>query len=119
MLNILPANRLAAIATWLTGLAAFIGSVEGTLPGKWQDTALGIAGLLTSLAAAVHFMTGSQKYDQLVHGAAADLAGPDADPAEADAEIARALAGPAPRVASKPDSAVTPDPEPATPAAEG
>jgi hypothetical protein len=65
MSKFLTPNRVAAIATWLTGLAAFIASIVGTLPQGWQNAALGAAGLLTSAVTTLHYMTGSQKFDAL------------------------------------------------------
>lgn len=85
MPNILPANRIAALATWLTALGALIAAVEGTLPAAWMNTALAIGALVTKLAVTLHFMTGSQKFDQIA-------------------------AGPAP---VRPESAITPDGPPA------
>ena len=67
--NIFPANRVAAVATWLAALAAFVLAIEGTLPTGWENAALAIAALLTKGATALKFMTGSQKYDALTHGA--------------------------------------------------
>jgi hypothetical protein len=99
--SLLPANRVAAIATFLTGLAASIGSIENTLPGKWQNAALGIAGLATSAASGLHFMTGSQKYDQLTVGNV-ELAGPDQEPPDADLDIDDTYA---PERAGAPDEA--------------
>jgi hypothetical protein len=61
----LPANRVAAIVGVLTGLAAFISGLAGVLPGKGATTALAIAGAITVAAHTLHFMTGSQKADQL------------------------------------------------------
>jgi hypothetical protein len=61
----LTPNRIAAIATWLTGLAAFIVAIAQTLPGKYADAGLGAAGLLTSAVTAFHYMTGSQNFDAL------------------------------------------------------
>jgi hypothetical protein len=63
--DILPANRVAAIATWLAALGALILAVEGTLPTGWENAALAVAALLTKAATALKFMTGSQKYDAL------------------------------------------------------
>ena len=63
--NILPANRVAAITTWLTGLAAFITGITSTLPSSWQNAAIGIGGLITSLASALVFMIGAQKSEAL------------------------------------------------------
>lgn len=60
----MPANRVAALATWLTGLGALVLGVTGTLPTTWQNTALIVGGLLTKGAVAVKFLDGSQKYDQ-------------------------------------------------------
>ncbi len=67
--NILPANRLIALTTALTALAAFVSGVVGVFPHAWQNTALVIAGLLTKAVTAITFMHGSQKFDALQAGA--------------------------------------------------
>lgn len=63
--SVLTANRVAAIATWGAGLAAFIAGISGTLPVGWQNGALVLAGLVTKLVTALKFMDGSQKFDEL------------------------------------------------------
>jgi hypothetical protein len=63
--NVLTANRVAAIMTWLTGLAAFILGVAHTLPGRWPNYALAASGLLTKLVTTYKFLEGSQKFDAL------------------------------------------------------
>lgn len=94
----MPANRVAAIATWLTGLVAFITGVTSALPSGWQDKAGMIAGIITQLIVAIHFMTGSQKFDALALRQA-NLTD-DYDPST-EAEVAVSLA--------PLESAVTPD----------
>ncbi len=67
MSNILPANRVAAIAAFLTGLGAAISGIENALPtGKWQNAAVAAVGFIGSIVTCLHFMSGSQKYDALV-----------------------------------------------------
>jgi hypothetical protein len=65
MSKVFTANRIAAACTWMTGLAAFIIGIAGTLPTAWANYALIGAGVLTKLVTAIHFMSGSQKYDQI------------------------------------------------------
>jgi hypothetical protein len=65
MSKILPANRVAALATWLAGIGTFVASVESTLPKSWQNAALGAVGIITSTVTALHYMSGSQKFDAL------------------------------------------------------
>jgi len=84
--TLLPANRVAAGATWLTALAGLILAVEGTFPAAWQNTALAIAALLTKLVTTLHFMSGSQKYDALVLKAPIVVAGPKPDAVDANAD---------------------------------
>lgn len=62
----LSANRVAALATWLTALAALILAVAGTFPASWQNAAVAGVALLTKGAVAVKFMDGSQKWDGLM-----------------------------------------------------
>lgn len=64
MKDLLPANRVAAIAAFLTGLAAAVLAITNTFPKNWQQTTVAIAGLLGAIGAALHFMLGSQKMDQ-------------------------------------------------------
>jgi hypothetical protein len=59
------ANRLAAIASALTGLAAFVAGLAQLLPGTWPNYALAASGLLVKLVTVVHFLSGSQRYDAL------------------------------------------------------
>jgi hypothetical protein len=61
--NILPANRIAAIAAFLTGLAAAVAGVANTLPQSWQSTVVAGVGVLGAIGTALHFMLGSQKHD--------------------------------------------------------
>jgi hypothetical protein len=70
----LPANRVAAIVGALTGLAAFVTAIAGVLPGKGATAALAVAGIVTTAAHTLHFMTGAQKSEQL--GTADDTEGP-------------------------------------------
>jgi hypothetical protein len=62
--NILPktiANRVAAVAAFLTGLAATIAGIANVLPLGWQSTALSCVGVIGAIGTALHFMLGSQK----------------------------------------------------------
>lgn len=61
----LPANRVAAIAAFLTSLAAGIAGIESALPQNWANGAATVVGVLGAIATALHFMLGSQKYDKL------------------------------------------------------
>lgn len=92
---LLPANRVAALATWLVALGAFITAVEGTLPLSWQNTALAVAAVLTKLVVALHFMSGSQKFDAVT--------------AQKEVYIAQASTIPTDQVDTPPDSAEIPD----------
>lgn len=71
--SIFTANRVAAISTWLTALAALIVGVTGTLPIGWQNGAAVGAALLTKAVVAVKFMDGSQKFDALTAASAKPL----------------------------------------------
>lgn len=63
--NLLTPNRIAALATWLTGLSAFILGIAHTLPGTWANYALIAAGLLTKVVTTLKFLDGSQKWDAI------------------------------------------------------
>lgn len=121
MSKIFTANRVAAILTWLTGLSAFIVGITQTLPHSWQNTALVIGGLLTKLVTAVHFMTGSQKFDALIANSADKQAVTQPPPyfmtnpfSGANVQPGDLPSGMVPladEVSSKPETAVTPDAE--------
>jgi hypothetical protein len=114
-------NRVAAIATWLTGLGAFIAAIESTLPGKYADAILGAGGLLTSLATALHYMSGSQKFDAIQAAEdLSDVASPTATyDDEFDADIYRDSGvmpeGDAADSAAATDDAAVADPGPVSP----
>lgn len=55
----LTANRVAAIAGALIGIAAFITGNIGALPKGWENTALAIAGLLTTAAHLITYLIGA------------------------------------------------------------
>jgi cytochrome c biogenesis protein CcdA len=101
--NLFPANRVAAIATWLTGLAAFITGITNTLPTNWQDKAAMIAGIVTQLATALMFLWGAQKSEKL-----STINVPLQTAAEQLEEILKSTP---PVVTGLPQTAVTPDPE--------
>lgn len=61
----MPANRIAAIAAFLTGIASAIAGIESALPTNWANGAATAVGVLGAIASCLHFMTGSQKYDAL------------------------------------------------------
>jgi hypothetical protein len=61
----IPANRVAAIATWLMAFAAFVLGVVQVLPSGWQNYALIGSGLLVKVATTIKFLDGSQKWDAL------------------------------------------------------
>lgn len=65
MSKVLPANRVAAIAGFLTGIGAAIAGIENALPSKWQDSAIAAVGVIGSITTVLHFMSGSQKFDAL------------------------------------------------------
>ncbi len=69
MLSFLTPARIAAIATFSAGLAAFILGVVQIFPQSWQNYALAAAGLLTKLATGLKFLHGSQQWDKLTAGA--------------------------------------------------
>jgi hypothetical protein len=62
-MNILTANRLWAIAAFLTGLSGAILAITNSFPKNWQATSIAIAGILGAIATALHFMLGSQRHD--------------------------------------------------------
>ena len=64
--QLLPANRVAAIAAFLTGLASAILAISHTFPKNWQQTSVAIVGIIGAIGTALHFMLGSQKMDQNV-----------------------------------------------------
>jgi hypothetical protein len=68
MLKGIPANRVAAISTWLAAFAAFILGVVQILPSGWQNYALIGSGLLVKVATTIKFLDGSQKWDALTIG---------------------------------------------------
>lgn len=78
-IGVLSANRVAAITTWLSGLAALILGVEGTFPAAWQNAALAMAGLLTKVVTMFKFLEGSQRSEALQ--TQVKLAGTPAQPA--------------------------------------
>jgi hypothetical protein len=61
----LPANRVAAITTWLTAFVAFILGIVQVLPEGWQNYALIATGLLAKVATTLKFLEGSQRWDAL------------------------------------------------------
>jgi hypothetical protein len=67
----MPANRIAALAAFLTGLSGAIVGVANVMPTGTQSTILAVAGGLGAIATALHFMLGSQKVD--AHAAAIEL----------------------------------------------
>lgn len=60
----LPANRVAAIAAFLTSLAAGIGSLENAFPTS-KETIGAVVAVIGAVVVALHFMLGSQKVDKL------------------------------------------------------
>lgn len=64
MSKLLPANRVAAISAFLTGLAAAVLAITNTFPHNWQQSAVAIGGILGAIGTSLHFMLGSQKMDQ-------------------------------------------------------
>jgi hypothetical protein len=64
----IPANRVAAIATWLTAFAAFVLGIVQILPSGWQNYALIGSGLLVKVATTIKFLDGAQKWDALTIG---------------------------------------------------
>jgi hypothetical protein len=65
MLNLFPANRVAAIVAVLGGLAALVSGIAGVLPGTWPNVALAAAGLLTKLVTVIKFLDGAQKSEAI------------------------------------------------------
>jgi hypothetical protein len=59
-------NRIAAIAAFLTGLAAAVAGIINVLPTAWQSTTLAVVGVIGAVATCLHYMLGSQKYDAQV-----------------------------------------------------
>lgn len=98
--QIFTANRVAALCTWLAGLAALILGVLHTLPGNWQNGALIGAGLLTKLTVALKYLDGAQKWDALTQGTAATKSTESRDSAGYPIVV-------------RPESALTPDGDPA------
>lgn len=90
MSTLFSANRIAAISTFVAGLAAFVVGIASVPQlSQWQDTALAIAGVLTSLLTALKFLDGSQKWDALTVGQGnppvnVDYDGPLANPPEGE-----------------------------------
>jgi hypothetical protein len=121
--KLLPANRVAAIATWLTALGALIAAVEGTFPQSWQNTAVAAVALITKLVVTVHFMSGAQKFDALSAGAPASgpriTVAPGPTPDQILAEIAAVTSASAAvqaapgTPADQVTAGLTPDPAPA------
>ena len=70
-----PANRVAAIAAFLTGLAAALAGIESALPTAAANAVVSAVGVLGAIITALHFMTGSQKYDALTVPAAVAAVG--------------------------------------------
>jgi hypothetical protein len=58
-----PANRIAAVAAFLTGLSGAILAITNSFPKNWQNAVIAIASILGAIATALHFMLGSQKND--------------------------------------------------------
>ena len=85
--KVFTANRIAAAATWITGLAGFIAGITQVLPHTWQNTAVAISGVLAQLLVTLHYLTGSQKFDALTVGPVASVT---ASSPQAQAEKLRA-----------------------------
>lgn len=86
MKTVFPANRVAAIAAFLTSLGTAIAGIEGSLSGKWQNTAATAVGVIGAVVTCLHFMTGSVKYDQLVGPTPAQLKADPGTPTEYPAD---------------------------------
>lgn len=61
----LPANRVAAIAAFLSGLGTAVAGLSAGLPTGAANTAAIISGLLIQAATVLHFLTGAQKSEAL------------------------------------------------------
>lgn len=61
----LPANRVAAIAAFLSGLGTAVAGLGAGLPTGAANTAAIISGLLIQAATVLHFLTGAQKSEAL------------------------------------------------------
>lgn len=65
--DLFPANRIAAVAAFLTGLAALIAPLAGVFEGTPTGEALlSVGGALGAIGTAIVFMRGSQGYDVLI-----------------------------------------------------
>lgn len=61
--GIFTANRVAAAAAFLTGLAGAVLAATNSFPKTWQATIIAIASIIGAVGTALHFMLGSQKDD--------------------------------------------------------
>lgn len=61
----IPANRVAAIVAFLTGIASAVAGITNALPATWADGAATVVGVLGAIVTCLHFMTGSQRFDAL------------------------------------------------------
>jgi hypothetical protein len=63
----LPANRIASLAAFLTGIGAALAGLEswGGLPQGVASTIVTITGIIGSTVTCLHFMLGSQKSEAL------------------------------------------------------
>ena len=93
MKKLFSANRVAAVAAWATGLAAFITGVLQTLPVSWQNYALSAVGVLSQVPVVLKFLQGSQQWDKLTvgQGQAAAIAAQDLLAYHAQTKQAQAL----------------------------
>jgi hypothetical protein len=63
----LPANRIASLAAFLTGIGAALAGLEswGGLPTGVASTIVTVTGIIGSIVTCLHFMLGSQKSEAL------------------------------------------------------
>ena len=85
----------------LTSIAALVAGLAKTLPSKYSNVILAVAGVLGAAVTALKFMEGSQRYDALLFSKnEAPLPTPPTDfSPEQEAEVS-----------ATPESAITPDP---------
>jgi hypothetical protein len=65
MSNLFPANRIAAIAAFLTGIIAALTGITSALPTAAANVVISAVGVLGSIVTCLHFMSGAQKSEAL------------------------------------------------------
>jgi hypothetical protein len=59
------ANRIAALAAFLTGIASALAGIEGALPSTVANAVATGVGIIGAIVTCLHFMLGAQKFDAL------------------------------------------------------